>query len=69
MKFNIKVRNTGATKDVAGLSAKESIMMMTVDAKDQKSGQAGSLAVTRTCILCRRFPVTRRYKSLTSAMR
>jgi hypothetical protein len=56
MKFNIKVRNTGATKDVAGLSAKESIMTMTVDAKDQKSGQTGSLAVTTDMYLVPEIP-------------
>jgi hypothetical protein len=56
LKFNIKVRNTGASKDVAGLSAKESIMTMTVDATDQKSGQTGSLAITTDMYLAPDIP-------------
>jgi hypothetical protein len=38
VKFTVKVRNTDASRDVAGLSAKESIMTMTMDATDQTSG-------------------------------
>jgi hypothetical protein len=56
LKFNIKVRNTGASKDVAGLSAKESIMTMTVDATDQKFGQTGSLAITTDMYLAPDIP-------------
>ncbi len=56
VKFNVKVRNTGASKDVAGLSAKESILTMTVDATDQKSGQAGSLAITNDMYLAPEIP-------------
>ena len=56
VKFNIKVRNTGASRDVAGLSAKESIMTMTVDATDQKSGQTGSLAITTDMYLAPEIP-------------
>jgi len=42
IKFKVKVRNTDATKEVAGLSAKEAIMVMSMDATvapDQASGQ------------------------------
>jgi hypothetical protein len=56
LKFNVKVRNTGATRDVAGLSAKESIMTMTMDATDQKSGQTGSLAITNDMYLAPDIP-------------
>jgi hypothetical protein len=44
MKFDVKVTNTGATKDVAGLAAKESILRMTMQAKDRQSGQTGNIA-------------------------
>jgi hypothetical protein len=56
VKFNVKVRNTGATKDVAGLNAKESIMTMTMDATDRKSGQTGSLAITNDMYLAPDIP-------------
>lgn len=46
MSFDVKVRNTGAEKQVSGLSAKEAIMTMTMKATDQKSQQSGSMAVT-----------------------
>lgn len=56
VKFNIKVRNTGATRDVAGLSAKESILTMNMDATDQKSGQTGTLAITNDMYLAPEIP-------------
>ncbi len=46
MKFKVDVTNTGATKDVAGLSAKESILKMALEAKDQDSGHTGAMAIT-----------------------
>lgn len=46
MSFNVKVRNTGASKEVTGLTANESILSMTLDAKDKQSGQTGALAIT-----------------------
>ena len=56
MKFTAKVRNTGATKDVAGLSAAESILTMTMDATDKTSGQTGSLAITNDMYLVPEVP-------------
>ncbi len=44
--FKVSVTNTGASKQVAGLSAAESILKMSVEAKDQKSGQSGDMAMT-----------------------
>ncbi len=46
MSFDVKVRNTGAEKQVSGLSAKEAIMTMTMKATDQKTQQSGNMAVT-----------------------
>jgi hypothetical protein len=46
MKFKVTVTNTGATKQVAGLSAAESILKMSAEAKDQQSGQTGNMAIT-----------------------
>jgi hypothetical protein len=56
VKFTVKVRNTGASKDVAGLSAKESIMTMTMDATDKQSGQTGSFAITNDMYLAPDIP-------------
>jgi hypothetical protein len=56
LKFNVKVRSTGASRDVAGLSTKEFIMTMTLDATDQKSGQTGALAITNDLYLAPEIP-------------
>jgi hypothetical protein len=56
VKFSVKVRNTGASKDVAGLSAQESILTMTMDATDKQSGQTGSLAITNDMYLAPDIP-------------
>lgn len=46
MSFDVKVRNTGATKQVAGMNANEAILAMNMNAKDKQTGQQGSLAMT-----------------------
>lgn len=46
LSFQVKVRNTGASKDVQGISTNESILSMAMNATDKKSGQSGSLAIT-----------------------
>ena len=56
MKFNVHVKNTGATKDVAGLSATESILTMNMEATDKKSGQSGNLAITNDMYLAPDIP-------------
>lgn len=56
MKFNVHVRNTGAVKDVAGLSASESILTMTLDATDKTSGQQGAMAITNDMWLAPEIP-------------
>ena len=59
LKFNVKVpRLTRANKDrYVGLTAsRRSIMTMTMDATDQKSGQTGSLAITNDMYLVPEVP-------------
>lgn len=56
MSFDVKVRNTGATKDVAGLNTKESILAMTMNAKDRQSGQTGAFAMTNDMYLAEEVP-------------
>ena len=46
MSFDVKVRNTGAEKQVTGLSSTETILTMTMNATDQKTQQTGSMALT-----------------------
>lgn len=56
MKFTAHVRQTGATKQVAGLQTDESILAMTVDATDKKSGATGGLAITNDMWLAPEVP-------------
>jgi hypothetical protein len=56
MSFKVNVRNTGATKEVAGLDAKESILSMAVEATDQQSGQKGALAITNDMWMAPEIP-------------
>ncbi|MBS1823595.1 MAG: hypothetical protein JST61_16770 [Acidobacteria bacterium] len=46
MSFDVKVRNTGVTKDIEGINASEAILSLAMNATDKKSGQTGSLALT-----------------------
>ena len=46
VKFQVNVRNTGVSKDVAGVNANESILTMMMNATDKASGQTGSLGIT-----------------------
>ncbi|MEO6815942.1 MAG: hypothetical protein ABI177_04520, partial [Edaphobacter sp.] len=56
VKFEVHLRNTGATKDVAGLSANEAILTMAMDATDKTSGQTGSMAITNDLWLVPEIP-------------
>jgi hypothetical protein len=56
MKFKVTVKNTGATKQVAGLAASESILQMSMEAKDQPPGQAGNLAMTNDMWMAPEIP-------------
>ena len=54
--FKMNVTNTGASKQVAGLSTTQSILKMSMEAKDQKSGQTGNMAMTNDMwMVLRRF--------------
>jgi len=46
MDFKFSVKDTGATKRVAGLDAKEAILSMTMEATDQRTGDKGAFAMT-----------------------
>ncbi len=46
MNFKVNVRNTGASKQVAGLDAKETILTMALQGEDKKTGQTGALDIT-----------------------
>jgi hypothetical protein len=56
MKFKVSVANTGAKKQVAGLDASESILRMTMEAKDQQSGQTGNMAITNDMWMAPEIP-------------
>lgn len=44
--YSVQVRSTGATKDLAGTSANESILTMMANGTNKTTGQQGSLAIT-----------------------
>ena len=46
MQFKVNVRNTGATKQVSGLDATESILTMQMIGTDTTNGQEGAFAIT-----------------------
>lgn len=56
VKFTVHVRNTGQSKQVAGLDASESIMTMNMDATDTSSGQTGTMAITNDMWLAPEIP-------------
>ena len=56
MNFKVNVRNTAATKKVAGLDSKESILSMALEGTDQQSGQKGSLAITNDMWMAPEIP-------------
>jgi hypothetical protein len=56
LKFKVNVTNTGASKQVAGLSATESILKMSMEAKDQQSGQTGNMAMTNDMWMAPEIP-------------
>ena len=46
MSFDVKVRNTGAQKEISGLQGSESILTMTMNATNTQTQQSGSMAIT-----------------------
>jgi hypothetical protein len=56
MKFDVKVRNTGAEKQVSGLTSHEAILTMTMIATDQKTQQSGTMAITNDMWLVPEVP-------------
>lgn len=44
--FDVKVRDTGAEKQIQGLASKETILNMTMNATDQTTQQSGAMAIT-----------------------
>jgi len=46
MSFDVKVRNTGAQKEISGLQSSESILTLMMNATDTQTQQSGSMAVT-----------------------
>jgi hypothetical protein len=46
LSFDVKVRNTGAQKEVSGLQSSESILTLVLNATDTQTQQSGSMAAT-----------------------
>jgi hypothetical protein len=56
LKFKVAVNNTGATKDVVGMSASESILKMTATATDQQTQQTGTFGITNDMWMVQEIP-------------
>jgi hypothetical protein len=46
MSFKADVKNTGATKQISGFDAKQTILTLTMEGTDKKSGNKGAMVVT-----------------------
>ncbi|MGC1422145.1 MAG: hypothetical protein WA354_08400 [Terracidiphilus sp.] len=46
MSFDVKVRKTGAQKEISGLQSNEAILTMTMTATDTQTQQSGNMAIT-----------------------
>ena len=56
VQFKVNVRNTGATKQVGGLSASESILTMQMIGTDTTNGQQGAFAITNDMWMAPEIP-------------
>ena len=56
VKWDVKVRNTGANKQVAGLETSESILTMTAQATNRKTGEQGNMAITNDMWMASEIP-------------
>lgn len=56
LKWDVKVRNTGANKQVAGLETTESILSMTAQATNRKTGEKGNMAMTNDMWMASEIP-------------
>ncbi len=56
VKFKVKVRETGATKEVSGVQTNEAILAMEMEATDKQSGQTGALAITNDMWMAPEIP-------------
>jgi hypothetical protein len=56
MTFKVNVRETGASRQVAGLDAKEAIMTMALQGEDKKTGQTGALDITNDMWMTTEIP-------------
>jgi hypothetical protein len=54
--FDTHVRNTGQSKEIAGMNANESILAMKMNATDKTSGQTGAMAITNDMWLVAEIP-------------
>ncbi len=56
MSFDVKVRKTGAQKEISGLQSNEAILTMTMTATDTQSQQSGNMAITNDMWLVPEIP-------------
>jgi hypothetical protein len=54
--FKMDIKETGQSKEIAGLQAKEMILTMQIEGTDQKSGNKGAMVVTSDMWLAKKIP-------------
>ncbi len=68
VKFKVAVDPTGQTKDISGLTAKEMLVKMEMEATDTQSGQSGTMVMTMDTWIAPRVPgyeeITEFYKRM-----
>lgn len=68
VKFKVNVRNTGATKQVNGVSASESILTMQMDATNTTNGQQGAFGITNDMWVAPEIPGYDEYREFNEKM-
>jgi hypothetical protein len=56
MSYDVKVRNTGATREVSGVNTSEAIMTMAMIAQDKSTKEKGALAITNDMWMAPEIP-------------
>lgn len=56
MSFKVSAKDTGQSKEINGLNAKEMILIMEMEGSDKKTGQAGAMTITTDMWLASQVP-------------
>jgi hypothetical protein len=70
--FKLDIKNTGESREIAGLQAKETILTMSVEGTDQQSGNKGAMVIVSDMWLAPKIPgydeITRFHRRMAEKM-